>query len=118
MTEKPDTRRIKKGRRGEDQAALALIAQGYQILTRNWRCAEGEIDLIATHGAELVFVEVRYRRDGLETALACFTSTKIRKVEACVAVYLASMIEAPIYRIDFVAVAPDGLEIIQNANAW
>ena len=47
---------------GERIAADHLQAKGYQILRRNWRCARGEIDLVAQAGAELVFVEVKTRR--------------------------------------------------------
>lgn len=49
------------GRRGERIAERALVARGYEILDRNWRCPEGEIDLVALDGASLVFVEVKTR---------------------------------------------------------
>lgn len=50
------------GRAGEDRAALYFEALGYEVIARNWRCAAGEIDLIATRAEELVFVEVKTRR--------------------------------------------------------
>jgi putative endonuclease len=49
------------GRRGERLAAEHLVASGYQIVERNWRCSHGEIDIVATTGDELVFVEVKTR---------------------------------------------------------
>ena len=49
------------GQWGEEQAAQFLEAQGYQILQRNYRTAYGEIDLIASKAASLVFVEVKAR---------------------------------------------------------
>lgn len=49
------------GRRGERIAEKALVARGYEILERNWRCADGEIDLIALDGSSLVFIEVKTR---------------------------------------------------------
>ena len=49
------------GRFGEDLADAALRAQGYEVLDRNWRCSDGEIDLVALDEAELVFVEVKTR---------------------------------------------------------
>ncbi|HEY4268537.1 MAG TPA: YraN family protein [Galbitalea sp.] len=49
------------GRRGEKLAADHLVAAGLSILEQNWRCPQGEIDLIATEGDELVFVEVKTR---------------------------------------------------------
>ena len=47
---------------GESFAAAHLMHQGYRIIARQWRCARGEIDIIARDGDELVFVEVRTRR--------------------------------------------------------
>lgn len=49
------------GRRGEDLAAAALVAKGYLLLDRNWRCPLGELDIVAVDGAETVFVEVKTR---------------------------------------------------------
>ena len=50
------------GRTGERLAAERLAASGYRILERNFRCRYGEIDLVAEHEADLVFVEVKTRR--------------------------------------------------------
>ena len=49
------------GRRGEEIAARYLASRGLAIVERNWRCPQGEIDLIARDGGELVFVEVKTR---------------------------------------------------------
>jgi putative endonuclease len=49
------------GRRGEKLAADHLIASGFEIVERNWRCSQGEIDIVATKDSELVFVEVKTR---------------------------------------------------------
>ncbi|KZE91068.1 YraN family protein [Microbacterium sp. TNHR37B] len=51
-----------RGRDGEDRAADYLLAAGYRVVDRNWRCSEGEIDIVATRGASLVIVEVKTRR--------------------------------------------------------
>ncbi|GER89394.1 UPF0102 protein [Dictyobacter vulcani] len=50
------------GRTGERLAALQLEQSGYTILERNFRCRYGEIDLVAEHEADLVFIEVKTRR--------------------------------------------------------
>jgi putative endonuclease len=49
------------GRFGEELAARRLETAGLRILDRNWRCAEGEIDIVAADGDTLVFCEVKTR---------------------------------------------------------
>ena len=49
------------GVHGEDLAAAWYQARGYEILDRNWRCPDGEIDLVAMDGEALVFIEVKTR---------------------------------------------------------
>ncbi|WAA67777.1 YraN family protein [Microbacterium oxydans] len=50
------------GRAGEERAAQYLTRIGYTVLARNWRCAQGEIDIIASHDGHLAVVEVKTRR--------------------------------------------------------
>lgn len=49
------------GRLGEAAAAAELERRGWVILAHNFRCREGEADLVAEEGATLVFVEVKTR---------------------------------------------------------
>ncbi len=49
------------GRRGEDLAVQFLQDQGLIVLSRNWRCRDGEIDVIATDSRRLVVCEVKTR---------------------------------------------------------
>ncbi len=51
------------GERGENVAAKYLRNQGYRIITRNYRCELGEVDIIARDGKTLVFVEVKTREE-------------------------------------------------------
>jgi putative endonuclease len=52
------------GAYGERRAVEYLVHEaGMQVLDRNWRCADGEIDVVARDGPALVFVEVKTRRD-------------------------------------------------------
>ncbi|GAB7030721.1 hypothetical protein JCM4914_21820 [Streptomyces platensis subsp. malvinus] len=59
-----DIRRRALGRYGEELAARHLTDAGLRILARNWRCREGEIDLVAADGDALVICEVKTRRAG------------------------------------------------------
>ena len=59
-----DSKRL--GRWGERHAASYLRKEGYGIITRNWRCKVGEIDVIAADpSGAIVFVEVKTRRNEL-----------------------------------------------------
>ncbi len=49
------------GRLGEDIATSFLQMRGYEILDRNWRCAQGEVDIVCRDGTEHVLVEVKTR---------------------------------------------------------
>lgn len=51
------------GRAGEDMAAGHLRRQGYEIVDRNFRCNEGELDVVARRDGLLIFCEVKTRRE-------------------------------------------------------
>lgn len=51
------------GKSGEEIASDYLEQKGYTILERNFRCKQGEIDIIAMDKEEIVFVEVKTRRN-------------------------------------------------------
>lgn len=55
------TSKIKRGQKGEAQAADYLVAQGYEVVARNFRHKRAEIDLIVKKENWLVFVEVKAR---------------------------------------------------------
>ena len=77
------------GQGGEDQVAERLQAQGWRIVTRNFRCRMGEIDLIAEDGRYLAFVEVKLRKDGsYGAACEAVTLSKQRKLRLTAESYL------------------------------
>ena len=51
------------GKWGEQVVVDHLVAEGYAIVERNWRLNHLEIDIIATRGNEIAFVEVKTRRE-------------------------------------------------------
>jgi len=59
-----------KGHRAELAAAAVLTLKGYRILARRYRCAAGEIDLVARRGRRYAFVEVKVRPSAEAGALA------------------------------------------------
>ncbi|MBB5116701.1 hypothetical protein AF335_29615 [Streptomyces eurocidicus] len=69
------------GRYGEELAARRLAEAGIVILDRNWRCREGEIDLVALDADALVVCEVKTRRAGVyEHPMAAVTPAKAERL--------------------------------------
>lgn len=84
------TARQRVGFRGEDRAAHHVESLGWRILERNWRCGEGEADLVC-HDPEadaLVIVEVKTRRGlGYGSPLEVITYEKVRRLRRLAAIY-------------------------------
>jgi len=76
------------GRWGEEAASKYLKAKGYRIIDRNFSCKLGELDIIALDGAELVFIEVKTRRNQ-SYGLPCeaVNAAKIRHLKRMAAYY-------------------------------
>ena len=102
----------------EGRAADFLEKQGYTVLEKNFRCREGEIDLIAKDGDYLVFVEVRYRKTAAKGhPFETVNMTKQKKICRVSQYYLMKnkiSPDAPI-RYDVVAVLGERIEIMKNA---
>lgn len=66
----PDSRRRPRNRRralgaaGEERVASWYRARGYEVVDRNWRCRDGELDLVLRQGPTVVFCEVKTRSGG------------------------------------------------------
>ncbi|MGB8842956.1 MAG: YraN family protein [Aliidongia sp.] len=56
------------GRRAEFLCGWLLRLKGYRIVARHWKSSSGEIDIIARRGRQLVFIEVKARRDATSAA--------------------------------------------------
>jgi putative endonuclease len=103
------------GRFGEDVAAGHLQKAGLVVVERNWRCREGEIDIVALDGAVLVFCEVKTRSGmAFGSPAEAVTVAKQRRLRVLAARWLS---EHPgswaDLRFDVVSVlrTPDGLVV-------
>lgn len=94
------------GRYGETLAARYLRERGMTIVERNWRCAEGEIDLVALDGNCLVICEVKTRRGtGTGDPLEAVTWQKARRLRRLAAAYLRTQPgTVPDVRIDVIGI--------------
>ena len=112
--------RVAQGSQAEDLARHFLEARGLKLVTRNFRCRSGELDLIMRDGEQLVFVEVRSRRHTrYGTPAESVTRTKQQRLLRTAAFYLQRQrLDLPC-RFDVVAILqPDGepqVEWIRNA---
>lgn len=92
---------------GEQSASAYLLGQRYTIVDRNWRCNLGELDLVATIGDQIVFIEVRTRQ-GASSPLESITPVKQRRLRALAYSYLTATAQlAALWRIDVVGVNVD-----------
>jgi putative endonuclease len=69
------------GRHGEDLAAQYLQQTGLRVIDRNWRCADGEIDIVAVDRRVLVVCEVKTRTgDRFGAPLESISKAKLRRL--------------------------------------
>ena len=94
------------GRNGEAIAARHLVRSGLTIVERNWRCPQGEIDLVARDRDDLVFVEVKTRSSvAYGHPLEAITPRKLARLRRLAGAWcLAHPEEHGNVRIDAVAV--------------
>lgn len=102
------TQRRAVGAYGERLAARYLQGKGLVILDRNWRCADGEVDLILRDGDDIIFCEVKTRRGGRYGSPAeAVNRRKVRKLRGLAAQWLAqSGVRPRAIRFDVVEVRP------------
>lgn len=100
---------IRVGKQGEDYAAGILEQQGHRILSRNWSCRWGEIDLVTRQGNTICFVEVKTRRRGaMVTPFEAVGLHKRRRIIRSAMTYLAENPSDLQPRFDVFAVYHDG----------
>jgi len=108
---------------GEKLAADFLTERGYGIVETNFRCPEGEIDIVARHGESLVFVEVRTRSSRrFGTPEESITAVKKERMRLAAARYRETHDDVPQqWRLDVVVIElgrgrkPSRIDLIENA---
>lgn len=97
---------LRLGRRGENAAVRYLKRAGIEILTRNYRCPKGEIDIVARDGRELCFIEVKSRAAASTRRPAdSLKPRQRRRIRAAAKRYVreAGLVRAP-FRIDLMEI--------------
>jgi putative endonuclease len=96
-----------RGRGAERLAAVFLMAKGYSVLARRYRCGVGEVDLIARRGRSIAFVEVKARAD-VAAGLEAVTHAGRRRIRAAARHWLMRHPEAGRMdlRFDLMVLAP------------
>ncbi len=106
---------------GEELAERHLVAQGYQVLDRNWRCEFGELDIILRDGNCLVFCEVKTRSSArFGSPVEAITVAKLRRLRRLAAHWLLlSGLNPPEMRIDIIGVLSpaQGEPLVQHVRA-
>lgn len=109
----PDPQRqaaFSRGISAESQAAAWLIGKGYRILHRRFRCAAGEIDIVAGRRHTIVFVEVKARAT-IDTAAWSVTERQRGRIAAAAEIWLANnpKVQFTDLRFDAILIAPGKL---------
>ena len=78
------------GKWGEDVACEKLIKDGYAIIERNWRLHHYEIDIIASKGTRIAFVEVKTRTNPKEDPIEAVDQRKMRHMVVSANVYITN----------------------------
>ena len=110
-------RRRALGARGEALAAAWYETEGYEVLARNWRCREGEIDLVLRRGRMVVFCEVKTRStEAFGMPAEAVTTAKQAKLRTLAGRWLAEAGQNPSdLRFDVASVLAGRLEVIEAA---
>jgi putative endonuclease len=106
-----------RGKSAEDQAHDFLVGKGLKPVCRNYRCKQGELDLVMSDQQALVIIEVRYRKSNVYGgALESITASKQARIIAATQHYLSTLrIDRPL-RFDVVAISGDNsIKWIKNA---
>lgn len=112
VEKQPEAAHLELGRRGEDVAHRYLEKMGLVVVDRNWRCREGELDIIAVDDGSLVVCEVKTRTGvGFGLPAEAITHAKIARIRRLTNQWLSEKRRGfPQVRFDVVAIVwpPEG----------
>ena len=79
------------GLAAEERVASLLQESGYQVIARNWRRAQCEIDIVAMGNDTIYFVEVRYRKSSSTGGgFASVNAKKLRHMKRAASIWIAA----------------------------
>jgi putative endonuclease len=104
---------------GEDVVAAWYEAAGFRIVARNWRCRDGELDLVAARGDTLVFCEVKTRTStAFGHPFEAVTPRKQQRIRRLATLFLAQRQGGGYFehlRFDVAAVMNREVEVLEGA---
>jgi putative endonuclease len=104
------------GARGEELTARWYLDRGYEVIDRNWRCRDGEIDLVVRSGSTVVFCEVKTRSSAAFGSPAeAVTPLKQRRLRRLAGAWLGASAVTGAVRFDVAAVVGSRVEVIEGA---
>ena len=116
MRGSPDRSRQARGVWGERKAARWYAEAGYEILDRNWRVRDGELDLVLWRDGEIVFCEVKSRRsDRFGSAAEAVDWRKQRRIRSLAAQWLRASGRRGRVRFDVATVTGVEVDVIEGA---
>jgi putative endonuclease len=121
MGHRPQGRRhdhLLLGRDGEDRAAAHYEAAGYRVLDRNWRCPEGELDLVLVRDRVLVVCEVKTRSSTrFGSPLEAVDRTRQRRLRRAASAWLTQHgdVRPATIRFDVAAVIGGRVQVVEAA---
>ena len=116
-TEAAVRRRRALGATGEAAAAAWYESGGYSVLDRNWRCRDGELDLVLGRPGLVVFSEVKTRTsNAFGVPASAVTPVKQRRIRHLAMRWLDEHdVRAPTLRFDVASVIDGRVEVIEAA---
>src|SRR3990167_8303956 len=106
------------GKAAEQKACEFLLKQGLTLISKNYRCKQGEIDLIMRDGQDIVFIEIRLRTNkNFGSAIESINESKQKKILRTAIHFLRGRqwLHTKNCRFDVIGMSDNHFEWIKNA---